>query len=69
MSGEGTDRQGEFQAGSVLSTQSPTRGLNSHCEIMTRAKSKSQTPNHLSHPGIPQRPNLGTKDVPSALIT
>ena len=53
----GRDREGkrESQAGSVLSVHSQIRGLNSRTdEVMTRAETKSQTLNRLSHPGAPK---------------
>ena len=52
----------EFQADPMMSVQNPMQGLNPWTwskpthepEIMTWAKTKSQTLNQLSFPGIPQ---------------
>ena len=46
--------EGESQAGSTLSAQRLTWGLNpTNCEIMTRGETKSQRLNLLSHPHAP----------------
>ena len=50
------EREGEreSQAGSTLPAQSPMQPSNpQNCETTTWAKTKSRTPNQLSHPGAP----------------
>ena len=50
----GRERERESQAGSSLSVQSPTQGLNpGTVGIMTWAETKSQTLNWRRHPGAP----------------
>ena len=56
------EKERGFQAGSVLSAQSPRRGLNPRRrEIMTWAGTKSQRLNRLSHPGALVVPFLKTQ--------
>ena len=51
--GEGQTEERESQAGSTLSTQSLTCEFElTESEMMNGAKTLSQTPNWLSHPGM-----------------
>ena len=51
--GRGRDRGREFQAGSMMSAQSPMQGSSPRCEIITWDETKSRTLNWLRHPGTP----------------
>ena len=66
-SGE-TEEEKESYAVSTPPAQSPMQGSNpQNCEIMTWAKTKSRTPNRLSHPGTHGH-NYKSKEVPFILI-